>query len=202
MNAITGVILAGGQGSRLGGVDKGWLSVAGQPAVVQVLAALQPQVQGVIIVANRNLERYQSLNAMVISDAEPIQFLGPLAGIMAAMAICPTPYMLTLPVDALAPPPDLAQQLWFVLGAKPAALLCTAHGRQPLCALWSCALLPNLKAMWQAGSRSPNAVLQAVNAAEYFCDWPEQGLSLNNRDEFFSAELAIANGHVSPGLSN
>jgi molybdopterin-guanine dinucleotide biosynthesis protein A len=116
---ITGIILAGGAGSRMGGVDKGWVMLHNQPLVSHTLARLKPQVNSVVISANRELERYRSLDADVVTDLPdlndgvnaPNNFQGPVAGILAALKKISTPYAVIVPVDA----PLLAENLIQIL---------------------------------------------------------------------------------------
>jgi molybdopterin-guanine dinucleotide biosynthesis protein A len=87
---VTGLILAGGEGRRMGGADKGLLSYQGRPLVAHVLARLAPQVAGVLISANRNLDEYRAFGHEVLPDATDVR-VGPLAGLQAGLAACPTP---------------------------------------------------------------------------------------------------------------
>ncbi|WP_347554727.1 molybdenum cofactor guanylyltransferase MobA [Robbsia sp. KACC 23696] len=107
--AITGVILCGGQGSRMGGIDKGWIDFDGQPLVQHALARFAPQVGTLLISANRNIDRYAAL-APVVTDTEP-DFPGPLAGIVAALHATTTPYLACIPCDVPRLPSDLVQGL-------------------------------------------------------------------------------------------
>lgn len=107
---VTGVILAGGQGSRMGGVDKGWVEFEGKPLINHVLSRLSPQTEHVVIVANRNLERYRLLGVDVVSD-EIQGFQGPLAGIHAGLSHITTPLALIVPTDAPLLPLNLLQHL-------------------------------------------------------------------------------------------
>lgn len=133
---VTGLILAGGQGSRMGGVDKGLELLRGQPLIAHVLARLRPQVGRLMISANRNRERYQALGVPVWSDeaaapassaggvaaapardpspaatSEPIGYAGPLAGIATGLARCETPWLVTVPCDVPGLPADLVSRL-------------------------------------------------------------------------------------------
>lgn len=99
MLRVTGVILAGGQGSRMGGVDKGWVEFEGAPLIKHVLSRLAPQTDEVLVVANRNQERYRQLGVDVVSDYIS-GFQGPLAGIHAALEHVNTPLALVVPTDA------------------------------------------------------------------------------------------------------
>jgi molybdopterin-guanine dinucleotide biosynthesis protein A len=107
---ITGLILAGGRGTRMGGVDKGLQPLAGQPLVWHALQRLQPQVSSVIINANRHVPAYQQLGAAVHPD--PLEdFQGPLAGFLVGLQEARTPYVLTVPCDSPRFPLDLAARL-------------------------------------------------------------------------------------------
>ena len=86
---ITGVILAGGLARRMGGVDKGLIDLRGQPLVAHVIAALEPQVENIIISANRDLDRYTEFGYPVVTDTLP-DHPGPLAGILSSMLAATT----------------------------------------------------------------------------------------------------------------
>lgn len=129
---VTAAILAGGQGRRVGGRDKGLLHLAGLPLIAHAIAALRAQVGTIVVCANRNANEYAQF-APVIADTTP-GFHGPLAGITSALAQCQTPWLLTFPVDCPQPPADLARRL-HAANVRVAA----AHdggGRQPLFALY------------------------------------------------------------------
>ena len=130
---ITAAILAGGAGSRLDGRDKGLQPLAGQPLAAHAIAALRGQADSLLICANRNIERYAEF-ARVCPDRSA-GFAGPLAAIAAALAICETQWLLTVPVDCPQPPTDLARRLHAYVGDAPASV---ARGvrREPLFALY------------------------------------------------------------------
>lgn len=107
---ITGLILAGGRASRMGGVDKGLQHHLGIPLALHALRRLRPQVATVMINANRNLASYQSMGVPVWPDQIP-DYSGPLAGMLAALAHCQTPYMVTVPCDTPNFPLDLVERL-------------------------------------------------------------------------------------------
>ena len=118
---ITGVVLAGGRGMRMGGVDKGLQLFNGAALAKHALDRLLPQVGRVMLNANRNLADYQSYGVPVWADADetdhltalpaPPNFNGPLAGMLAALRHCTTPYLLTVPCDAPLFPADLTSRL-------------------------------------------------------------------------------------------
>jgi molybdenum cofactor guanylyltransferase len=109
---ITAVILAGGRGSRMGGVDKGLQNFNGVPLALHTLLRLSPQVGDVMINANRNLEAYESFGAPVWPDSTDMgDYAGPLAGFMTGLQHCQTPYLLTVPCDTPLFPHDLVARL-------------------------------------------------------------------------------------------
>lgn len=110
--AITAVILAGGRGSRMGGVDKGLQCFNGVPLALHALMRLSPQVGDIMINANRNLAAYESFGVPVWPDNTDLgEFAGPLAGFITGLERCETPYMLTVPCDTPLFPQDLVARL-------------------------------------------------------------------------------------------
>jgi molybdenum cofactor guanylyltransferase len=107
---ITGLILAGGRGSRMGGVDKGLQNFNGIPLALHTLMRLGPQVESVMVNANRNLSAYESFGASVWPDASA-DFAGPLSGFLVGLERAETPYVLTVPCDTPRLPLDLAERL-------------------------------------------------------------------------------------------
>lgn len=118
---ITGLVLAGGRGSRMGGVDKGLQLLGGQPLVQHAITRLAPQVGPLLLNANRHLERYAAFGLPVVPDALP-DHPGPLAGMLAALEHCRTPYLMSVPCDTPHFPPDLVARLAALLQAQGAAL--------------------------------------------------------------------------------
>lgn len=108
---ITALVLAGGQGSRMGGLDKGLQLFRGRPLVDWAIHNVRPQVQSVWINANRNLDTYRALADRVVTDIHP-DFAGPLAGMAAGLAACPTEWMVTLPCDSPFLPTLWVERLW------------------------------------------------------------------------------------------
>lgn len=107
---ITGVILAGGRGSRMGGVDKGLQAFRGMPLALHTLMRLAVQVGDVMINANRNLAAYESFGVPVWTDALP-DYPGPLAGFLTGLERAETPFIATVPCDTPLFPEDLVQRL-------------------------------------------------------------------------------------------
>ena len=108
--SITGLVLAGGRGVRMGGVDKGLQPWHGRPMVDHVLERLAPQVGAVVISANRSLDDYALRGTPVVQDAET-PFNGPLAGILAGLRACTSDWLAIVPCDAPRLPRDLVARL-------------------------------------------------------------------------------------------
>jgi molybdopterin-guanine dinucleotide biosynthesis protein A len=168
---ITGLILAGGRGTRMGTVDKGLQDFRGKPMVVHVIARLAPQVQGLMINANQNLDTYRAFGFPVWPDKVQ-EFAGPLAGLQAGLAHCATPYLVTAPCDSPFMPDDLVPRLSAALIEANAdvAVAVTGNGasRQPhpVFCLLKCALLPNLEAYLAQGGRKVDAWYASLGVAE------------------------------------
>ena len=155
---ITGLILAGGRGSRMGGVDKGLQNHQGVPLAMHALLRLAPQVGEVMINANRNLSAYESMGVPVWPDAIP-DYAGPLAGFLAGLERCETPYLLTVPCDSPQFPIDLAARLGLALAEQNADIAMAAtleDGRlqvQPVFCLMKSELMESLVRFTQEGQR-------------------------------------------------
>jgi molybdopterin-guanine dinucleotide biosynthesis protein A len=149
--SVTGLILAGGQGSRMGGVDKGLIEWQGRPLVLHVAQRLAPQVDRLMISANRNLERYSSFGWAVVAD-RTMGYDGPLAGLDAGLGACTTPLLAMVPCDAPHLPLDLVARLHSALGNGLAAVAASADGLQPAFLLCRREAAPRL-ADWLAGGQ-------------------------------------------------
>ena len=155
---ITGLILCGGRGSRMGGVDKGLQPYKGVPLAMHALLRLQAQVGTLMINANRNLAAYESMGVPVWPD--PVDdYPGPLAGWLAGMERCETRYMVTVPCDSPGFPADLVARLADALareGAEIAMAATVEAGRlqlQPVFCLVDALLLESLSAYLKSGER-------------------------------------------------
>ena len=155
---ITGLILCGGRGMRMGGVDKGLQNHHGMPLALHALMRLQPQVGHVLINANRNLSAYESMGVPVWPDPMA-DYPGPLAGWLAGLEHCETPYMLTVPCDSPKFPLDLAVRLAAALVEADADIAMAAtieEGRQqvqPVFCLLKSGLSESLVTCLNAGER-------------------------------------------------
>jgi molybdenum cofactor guanylyltransferase len=153
---ITGLVLAGGRGSRMGGVDKGLQLHLGQPLALHALQRLAPQVGALMLNANRNLEVYGGFGAPVWPDALP-DYPGPLAGFLAGLQHCSTPWLATVPCDTPNFPHDLVARLADALvreDGEVAMAVAEEDGRvqrQPVFCLLAASLAPSLQRFIDSG---------------------------------------------------
>ena len=185
---VTAAILAGGEGARVGGQDKGLLPLAGENLIARVSSAMRAQAGALLICANRHEETYAAFGA-VVGDALP-GFRGPLAGIAAALATCTTSWLLTVPVDCPNPPLDLGSCLLASAIAAGTSLAVAHDGEraQPLFAIYrrelaeSCsdALVRNMP-VWRWQRDAGAAVVDFSDRAARF-------VNLNTPEEFHAWE--------------
>ena len=159
---ITGLILAGGRGSRMGGVDKGLQNHQGMPLALRALLRLSPQTGHVLINANRNLGAYESFGVPVWPD--PVaDYAGPLAGFLAGLEHCETPLMVTVPCDTPNFPEDLVARLAAALDSEDAELAYAVtledgrEQRHPVFCLMKSALAESLVAYLHGGGHKIDA---------------------------------------------
>lgn len=166
-HTITGLILAGGRGARMGGIDKGLQNFNGTPLTLHTLMRLQMQegapLSEIMIVANRNLSAYESFGVQVWPDSTD-GFAGPLAGFLTGLERCETSLLLTAPCDSPLFPLDLAQRLTAALTDKNADIAMAAAREedgtvrpQPVFTLMRTSLLESLVKFMQAGGRKIDA---------------------------------------------
>jgi molybdopterin-guanine dinucleotide biosynthesis protein A len=182
---ITGLILAGGMGRRMGGADKGLLLLHGRALAALALERLRPQVGSVFISANRNLEAYAAFGAEVLPDRLP-DYPGPLAGVHAALSRIGTPWLATCPCDSPFLPPDLVARLMDAVLASgaPLAVAHTAGRSQPAFMLCRRELLPALTAWLTSGNRKFGAWQESQGAAPAdFEDCPECFANFNTPED-------------------
>ena len=155
---VTGLVLAGGRGSRMGGLDKGLQAFQGRPLVQHALQRLAPQVGPIMVNANRNLSDYAALGVPVWPD-ELADYPGPLAGLAAGLAHCYTPYLASVPCDSPHFPTDLVARLSHALTQQQAEIAMAAsveEGQlclQPVFCLLPVSLLPSLLRFVHSGQR-------------------------------------------------
>ena len=191
---VTGVVLAGGQGRRMGSDDKGLVELDGRALVVHVIERLVPQVGALVINANRNRERYAAFGHPVVADAIP-DYAGPLAGLHAGLTAASTPYVVTSPCDSPFLPADLVSRLARAFGEAPLdlAVARTFEQPHPVFSLVRRDLLPHLTTFLEHGGRKIDAWYATLRVAEVpFDDEAEAFRNINT-----AAELA-ANASKAP----
>ena len=164
---ITGLVLAGGRGARMGGVDKGLQNFNGMPLALHTLMRLQMQTGHTLISANRNLAAYESFGVPVWAD--PVgDYSGPLSGFLAGLEQCETPYLVTVPCDTPLFPLDMVERLAAALARESADIAMVAapeddgHGNlvlrsQPVFCMLRVELLESLVAFTHGGGRKIDA---------------------------------------------
>jgi len=185
---VTLGILAGGQGSRLGGLDKAWLHRDGLPQVLRWQQRFQHETASILISSNRPDPRWQHHHLTTVPDRHPD--CGPLSGLDALAHACVTPWLFTVPVDLIDIAPGLLQALIAAANTTGAAAE-DRDGPQPLLALWHLATLKNhIAAAFTSGDYSVRRLQQRLQMPT--CDW--QGEPFGNLNT--PADLAAA--HIQP----
>ena len=186
---VTGVILAGGLGRRMGGADKGLQLLNGKPLVSWVLERLSPQVGDVLINANRNIARYSSLGSRVIPDMDGQQ-AGPLAGLQRGLMEASGELVVTVPCDSPCFPMDLVQRLSVPLRDKNVelAMVRTANRIQPVFCMARKSLLPQLTAFIEDGGRKVDAWFATLRTAAVDFGNEADFTNINTLDELKAAE--------------
>jgi len=187
---VTGVILAGGQGRRMGGVDKGLQPLRGRPMVAWVIERFAPQVDEVLINANQNLERYSALGHRVIPD-EIRGYAGPLAGLHRGLTEAAHELVATVPCDSPFLPRDLVARLRSALERNAAEIAVARTGNQPHPVFCLCrrSVLPGLAAFLAGGGRKIDAWYANLKVIEVaFDDNPDAFSNVNTQTELEAFE--------------
>ena len=189
-NQITGLVLAGGRGTRMGEVDKGLQHFRGKPMVAHVLERLTPQVDETIINANRNVDLYTAFGYRVVPDAIA-GFAGPLAGLHIGMRSAITPLIVTSPCDSPFLPLNLVARLHdaLIAGDADLAVAKTFDQAHPVFCLTKTELEPHLRAFLESGQRKIDkwyATLQVVEVA--FDDNVDAFANINTAEELRALE--------------
>lgn len=193
-NRITGMILAGGQGRRMGGVDKGLKLFRDKRLIDHAFARLTPQVAGVIINANQNLGSYRELGVRVVSDAIE-GYAGPLAGLHAGLSVSKRPYLATVPCDSPFLPADLISRLYSSLDDAGAEVAVAKTGDQvhPVFCLVRRGVLDHLTDFLKGGGRKIDAWYATLFVVEVnFDDQAEAFSNINTLEELQDFEKKTA----------
>lgn len=186
---VSGIVLAGGQGRRMGGVDKGLQILRGKPLVAWVIERLAPQVSEVLINANQNPEAYARFGYRVVPDTIG-GFAGPLAGLHAGLAAASQPLAVTVPCDSPFLPHDLVARLRAALDQNSADLAVAKTGDQPhpVFSLVRCGVRDNLEKFLAGGGRKIDAWYAALEVVEVaFDDEAEAFANINTLEELKKA---------------
>ena len=180
---ITGIVLAGGQGRRMGGVDKGLQLLNGRPMIAHVIERLAPQVEDIVINANQNREAYAAFGHPVVPDAIE-GYAGPLAGLHAGLQAATQALVVTAPCDSPFLPADLVARLASALGNNDLAVAKTGAQAHPVFALVRRTLLAHLAAYLAGGGRKIDAWYASLNVVEVaFDDEADAFSNINTREE-------------------
>jgi molybdenum cofactor guanylyltransferase len=183
MLGVSGIVLAGGLGRRMGGVDKGLQVLRGKPMVEHVLARLAPQVSEIIINANQNIDAYAAFGPRVVGD-EISGFAGPLAGLHAGLKAAAHPLVVTVPCDSPFLPLDLVGRLHSSLKENQLAVAKTGNQAHPVFALVRRSVRENLEAYLAAGGRKIDAWYASLAVVEVpFDDEAEAFRNINTLEE-------------------
>jgi len=187
MHGVSGIVLAGGLGRRMGGVDKGLQPLHGKPMIEHVLARFAPQVDEIVINANQNHDRYAAFGHRVVPD-RVAGYAGPLAGLHAGLAAVSRPLAATVPCDSPFLPADLVERLQRALGTNDLAVARTGDQAHPVFALVRRSVAANLEAFLAGGGRKIDgwyASLQVIEVS--FDDEADAFRNINTLEELGKA---------------
>ena len=184
MKNVTGLILAGGRGERMGGADKGWVMVDGRPLIVSVVERFAPQVGHLLISANRNIERYAALGEVVEDDTAHVngeRFAGPLIGVLSGLRRARTDWVAIVPCDAPNLPGDLVQRLVSATLDTGAIAACARTGGQlqPTFAVVKTSTVDQLASAIATGERAMHRWLESLNAIAVNFDDAQAFINVN-----------------------
>jgi molybdenum cofactor guanylyltransferase len=193
-NNITAVILAGGMARRMDGQDKGLIELNGRPMIEYIIEALKPQVDSILINANRNLEQYRGYGYPVVKDIMG-DYLGPLAGMASGLQACSSDRILTVPCDSPFVPPVLVAKLNAGLLEQDADLSVANNSErmQPVFAIIRRHLLASLLAYLGDGGRKIETwYAEHKMALVDFSDWPDTFININTPEDKTAVEEKIS----------
>jgi molybdopterin-guanine dinucleotide biosynthesis protein A len=190
---VTGVVLAGGRATRMGGVDKGLVPVNGQPMIQWVIDVLRPQVAELFVNANRNLDQYRAFGHPVIDDGDR-EFRGPLAGIASGLRAATSRYVAFAPCDSPLVCADLVTRLRSALSRENMRISVAHDGErlQPVFALLERGLLDDLMRYLDNGGRKIDRWYAEHGYAQAdFSDVADSFANINAPEEKRALELQL-----------
>lgn len=187
---ISCIILAGGRATRMGGVDKGLVLLQNKPLVGHVISRISPQVDEILVNANREITEYQAFNLPVFQDEQP-DFIGPLAGFYLGLQHAKHEYLLTTPCDSPLLPLDLATRLMQALITQDAQIaVATSDGdAHPVFCLCKKEVLPSLQAYIEQGGRKVSAWQKSLRYIEV--DFSDAFVNLNSFEDLAALALKL-----------
>lgn len=192
---VSAIILAGGQANRMGGAGKGLVPLNKKPLVQHVIERLSPQVDELLLNANRELDRYKTFDLPVLTD-EHADFIGPLAGFVLGLKHCKHEYLLTVPCDAPLLCDDLVKRLTLGLTEKNHDIVVakSAGHSHPVFSLMKKSVLPSLLAYIDHGERKVSTWQKSLDYAEVeFNDCHEAFTNINTFEALEALALQLAN---------
>lgn len=201
---VTGVVLAGGRGARMGGADKGLVEVAGRPMIEHVLAALGPQAAALAVNANRNAHEYARYGHPVLPDRLD-GFQGPLAGMASALESAATRLVLVVPCDSPLVSPALGPRLHAALVEREANVAVAHDGERlhPVFVLMRRTVLPGLRGFLARGGRKIDRwFAEEKTETADFSDLPDTFLNVNREEERIRLEARLAQDHGGAATSS
>lgn len=200
--SITAIILAGGKATRMGGLDKGQVLFQQKPLITHIISRLIPQVDEILINANREIETYKTLGYQILQD-EIADFAGPLAGMQLGLKYASNDYLLTVPCDSPLLPNDLASRLHTALIAHHAdiAIVSSDGNVHPVFCLCKKSVLPALNDYLNQGGRKVSEWQQGLNHVYVDCsDCAEAFTNLNTQQDLTDFEAKLQK--ILPGNSS
>ena len=191
--AISSIILSGGRATRMGGIDKGLVSLQQKPLIQHVIERLKPQVDEILINANREITQYQAFGYPVFQDSDQ-NFTGPLAGFSLGLKHAKHDYLLTVPCDSPLLPHDLAQRLLNALITQQAdiAVASSDGNAHPVFCLCKKSVLPSLAAYLATGERRVSSWQKSLAYTEVdFSDCSDAFVNLNTIEDLEALELKL-----------
>lgn len=191
---ITGLILAGGRAQRMGGIDKGLIPFHGKPLIESAISRLKPQVNTMLINANRNITKYSCYGYPVFMDETP-DFSGPLAGFSVGLKYCKTPYLLTSPCDCPLLPLDLAKRMALKLEENNLELVFASSKEddgkvwsQPVFCLMKNSLKESLDAFLSTGNLKIDRWFKELRSGTVVFENPQAFANVNTPEELAALE--------------
>jgi molybdopterin-guanine dinucleotide biosynthesis protein A len=202
MRDVAGVVLAGGQSSRMG-AEKAFVSLCGRPLIAHVLERFRPQVAEVYLNAREGADRFRALGCAIVVDPPGRQGAGPLAGVCAALRTAAAhgfAWLATAPCDTPFLPMDVVAKLRAEIAAgAPAAVAVSSRGLEPMFALWPTDAVERVETALAAGRASPRSLFAEIGAAERRFAGDESFANVNTPAELAAAEAALARRKHSSG---